>query len=742
MRFERWGIGLILVLFLVLGVYYSVTVPIFEAPDEMQHFFFARYVADTWDLPVQTPNTPALWAQEGSQPPLYYLLAALVMAPVRVERAADYLWENPHRNVGVPFEPGNKNYLVHTERERWPYRDLPLAVHLARWLSLFLGAGTVLGTWFLAHELAPERPYLALAAAATVAFIPQVLFIHAAVSNDPAVAFTATWSLWWLVRLMKRGGSYRHVALLALWVGWTTLSKLSGLALVPLVLVGLALAWRWGRLQVRPARALVLFGLVVAGVAGWWYARNFWLYGDPTGLNRMLAIVGSRRLSLSLDFLLGEWRGLRWSFWGLFGWFNVPMGIRAYRVLDGVLALIAVGWGIALVRGRGRPWTPRHWAIALVSAWAVIVFLSLWRWVTLTYGAQGRLLFAALAAIGFLLVLGWVQWSPEPARPFWAAVLPLGLLGLALIAPSRWIAPAYAYPPRIAPEAIPPSAKRVDILFGNRIRLWAVETPNLTVYPGGWADVTLYLSKAGPLPVDYSLGLHLLGRELEDVGSVDTFPGWGTYPTRLWREGEVIVDRYRVRVDPNARTPTLLRVAVSFYNFWTQATLPATTLEGQPLQAYVASLRLVSPNPQVPAPQRPLRAVFGDEIALIGVDPPPAQARPGDVLTFRLDWQGLRPARASYTVFTHLIREGDPRPVAQHDKIPLDGDYPTLAWAPDEVVVDTYRIAVPTDAAPGTYYLIAGLYHLATLQRLPLAEGPRTPWVTDAAAVWQLAVVR
>ena len=29
-------------------------------------------------------------------------------------------------------------------------------------------------------------------------------------------------------------------------------------------------------------------------IAGWWYARNVNLYGDPTGTNRMIEIAGAR----------------------------------------------------------------------------------------------------------------------------------------------------------------------------------------------------------------------------------------------------------------------------------------------------------------------------------------------------------------------------------------------------------------------------------------------------------------
>ena len=736
---HRVILALILLLYLGLGVYYSVTVPLFEAPDELYHFFFAYHVATTGQLPVQNPDAPALWAQEGSQPPLYYLLAAVVIAPVPVERIADYLWENPHRNVGVPFEPGNKNYLVHTEKERWPYRGLPLAVHLARWLSLLLGTLTVAGTYLLVREVWPHMPYLGLAAAAVVAFIPQFVFISSAVSNDVMIATTATWTLWWGIRCLRRGGGYGHALLLGLGVGLAMLSKLSGLAFFPLG--GAILLWASYRGQWRRpvGRSLVLFVLAVVGVAGWWYVRNWRLYGDPTGLNQMLAYVGYRSFSLTWDNVLGEWRGMRWSFWGLFGWFNVPMGLRTYRLLDAITLFIALGWGVALWRRRREPSVAGR-GVMVLGVWVGLIFASLWRWVTLTLGAQGRLLFPAIAAIAALLVWGWVQWVPSRWRALWAAVLPTGLLLLAAIAPGRWIAPAYAYPPRITPAEIPDTAREVNILFGDRIRLWAVDIQQITVYPGDTVDITLYLSKAGPLPVDYSLSIHLFGREMEKVGQINTFPGWGTYPTRLWQDGEVIVDRYQVSIAPTARTPTLLRVSVGFFNYWTGTQLPARTVTGQPVTPWVGSLRLVAREPQKLVPQVPLRAVFGDELALVGIDPPPKRVRPGEELTFRLYWKTLRPARASYTVFTHLIRTGDPTPVAQQDKVPLDGDYPTLAWAPGEVVVDTYRIVVPQDALPGEYNLIAGLYQWPTLQRLPLTDGPGNAWVPEAATLLVLTV--
>lgn len=78
--------------------------------------------------------------------------------------------------------------------------------------------------------------------------------------------------------------------------------------------------------------------------------------------------------------------------------------------------------------------------------------------------------------------------------------------------------------------------------------------------------------------------------------------------------------------------------------------------------------------------------------------------------------------------------------MAQHDKLPLDGDYPTVAWAPGEIVADTYTITVPANTPEGTYQVVGGLYQLQTLQRLPLEEGPQNPWVDNGVTLFTVEV--
>ncbi len=195
------GLAGILLAFLVLALTYGAVNPVFEAPDELPHFFTARHLAQGSGFAPPDPSQP--WAQEASQPPLYYLLTAALIAPVDTSDAESLLWTNVHAQTGFPGSLGNKNQIVHTEREQWPFAGTPLAVHLARLFSTVLGALTVALVYALGRTLVPASPRIALAMAALTAFTPQFLFTSASVTNDNMINMTAALAAWVLLRGLR-----------------------------------------------------------------------------------------------------------------------------------------------------------------------------------------------------------------------------------------------------------------------------------------------------------------------------------------------------------------------------------------------------------------------------------------------------------------------------------------------------------------------------------------------------------
>lgn len=137
----------------------------------------------------------------------------------------------------------------------------------------------------------------------------------------------------------------------------------------------------------------------------------------------------------------------------------------------------------------------------------------------------------------------------------------------------------------------------------------------------------------------------------------------------------------------------------------------------------------------VSATVRSVDAILGERVRLVGYDLAGTPA-PGQALSLTLYWQALRPMAEDYTIFVHLLGP-DGALLDQHDAPPLGGLYPTSRWVADDLFVQRVDLAIPPDARPGKYELLAGMYTYPDLMRLPVA-GER-PYAQDGL-VWLQSV--
>lgn len=194
---ERLGFLAILGLFVGIGLWYSLATPPFETPDEIYHYAFVRHLAAGNGLPVQNPAVEEAWSHEGSQAPLYYLVAGWLTSGIDQSDFDQLNVPNPRANIGDPLFPGNKNFMLYSAAAH-RLQGSTLALHIARWLSLALGCSTL----WLIYQIArlafsdyaqPSQSWpLALLPVLWVATIPQFTFISAACSNDSMVITTST----------------------------------------------------------------------------------------------------------------------------------------------------------------------------------------------------------------------------------------------------------------------------------------------------------------------------------------------------------------------------------------------------------------------------------------------------------------------------------------------------------------------------------------------------------------------
>ncbi len=732
------GIGAVILVYVLLAIAYSIAIPLFETPDENHHAAYVRQLAEGGSLPVLEPARPGPWAQEGGQPPLYYALGALLTRAGGIEWDDAGLVRNPHANLGIPLQLGNKNRWVHGEGEGWPWHGMTLAVHLLRFLSILLGCGTVYFAFRLARLALPAQPGLALAAAALTAFTPQFIFISASVNNDNLVIFLAALALWLLARTCCGQPdpimSWRDSVVLGVVLGLAALTKLNslGLWLLAAVVLGVS-ALRGGQTRQGLGRVAAMLSIAVA-IAGWWYVRNWRLYGDLTGLSAFLQIVGPRPRPLALSDLGMELAGLRASLLGVFGWFNLALPAGAYRLWDAfvIVALAGLGWHLWRRRKLAAVEAQvRYSVLVILALWFVLSWIAVLRWTSMTPGSQGRLLMPALAGANIVLLFGWSRWWP--GRTVWWGAPPAVMLILAAVCLPLLILPAYRKPPLIAPGQTPPAAKIDPITIDRRIRLVGAEVAPGSVRPGEPFDLTLYWEALEPVPYDASLFVHLVGPGHQVVGQLDSYPGWGTLSTSQWPVGPIVVDRYRLSVPWNLATPTLLKVDVGLYDRNTLSSYPGKTSGGEAAPVGVVTLRVLPLQTSPPTLPQPAPVVFDDRIRLEGYRLGNPVAHPGDVLDLDLDWQALTPVGEDLQIFVHLVDEQGER-VAGYDAAPLEGWWPTSAWEPGQTLRDHYPMALPAHLRPGRYQLQTGLYRLATLERLP-ATGPAGVTAGAAAVV-------
>lgn len=719
---NHWPIAVILGLFLALGVVYSVVNPLFESPDEVWHYEYVRWLVEGHGLARPEEVGTAPWHQEGSQPPLYYLLAAAITAPIPTDNAEQVIRYNPHAIVGQADSFGNKNIMVHGGADAWPWQGVALAAHIARLFSVLLGAVTVLAAYGAALAVFPSRRAIAATAAALVAFNPQFIFLSAAVNNDMLVIAASAGGVWLAMHLLGRAEppSWWQLALFGALAGVAAASKLSGLALTGLAgLTLLILAWRR-----RSFTDLIRWGLLVGAVTlvvgGWWYLRNVYLYGDPLGLKAMFDILPRRSEPPTVAELLARTQGVWRSAWAVFGWFNViaePWLYSFYTLLSlvGLLGLTIVWplrWWLHKRRGRGDVLSPASgWQFVVLVVWIVVIFLALLSWAQMRY-PQGRLLFPALSAAAVLLAFGLSNWLPQRFHKASALALATGLFVIAMIAPFRWIAPTYAAPPPLAASATIPN--RLDVEFGGVIKLVGYSISGSELIPGEAVHLTLYWQVLQMPTEDYSVFVHFT----DDAGIIqaqrDSYPASGSLPTSDWQPGAIYADEHLVQIPTTASAPAHYRITVGLYDFDSGARLPVGDGDSLPLGS-LPVLPRVGEN-GIP---NPVHINFDDQIALIGFQLDRQVLHPTDMLTLDLWWQALSAPKTDYVIFSHLVLQPD-AVWAGKDAPPQDGAAPTSAWRPGDIIPDQHRLTLPAEAPPGVYYVEIGIYDPANFERLPV----------------------
>ena len=710
MKHERAILGLILAGYVILAVVYSITTPLFEASDELWHYPMVQTIAQTGQLPAQDPSVTTAWRQEGSQPPLYYMMAAALTAGIDSSDLDFVRRINPHADIGLVRPDGNVNMIVHrAAAEAFPWHGTPLAVHVARFLSVALGALTVLVTYALGKRLFPERPEVRLGAAALNAFLPMFLFISGSVNNDNLSNLLG--NLLTLEIVVLLGAQHQPRLLLYVAIGLTTgaglLAKLNIGFLIPVVAAALLIL----SIRLRSARSVLVGGLITGGltvaVAGWWYWRNQQVYADPTGLNVFLDIVGRRAIPANLGQLWAERDSFLQAFWGFFGGVNVPYPPVIYVVFNAVGAVGLIGAvffiGRVLVR---REWPLQRWLPALVPLlWSVVSFVSYLRWTAETPASQGRLLFAALSSILVWMAVGLTWWIPRTFRGVAMAIVASGFAVVAILTPFLVIGPAYR-PPALNTSAV---SEPIATFAGNgaaRLSLLYAEITTESARPGDYVLLNTEWQAESTPDRDWSLFVHLVTEDGVIIAQRDIYPGGGLLATSDLVDDVRWANPIAIAVPDTAPAPQNLTVEVGWYHLPTGERLAQANGD----EVVKLSEVTVIPREGSDGVPNPVSVNFGGDMELIGYSVSDLSPAAGDPLDVTFYWSALRPMEGDYVVFTHVIDPATTSIFGGSDAQPAGWTRPTSTWQPGEIIQDIHTLAVNPDTPPGIYELELGAY--------------------------------
>lgn len=732
---ERVLVCLLVALFFLTGIAYSMVVPPFETPDEIYHYGFARHLAAGNGLPVQGPEKTGPWEQEGSQPPLYYGLVALATAGIDQSGLEQFAVPNPRANLGNPHQPGNKNFMLFSAQPH-PLQGVNLALRIGRWVSVILGTLTVLFTYMLARYAYPTDRWSRLLATALVATIPQFTFISASLSNDNMITTASAAVLVCLAVLVERargnGILWWQWLGLGLLLGMAALSKLQGLGLLPLAAITVLLNVKLSRGWRTVLQGALLIGSSVLLVAGWWYVRNALLYGDPFGTANLLSVTGQRIEPLTLPGLFGELRGLQMSFWGIFGWFSILLPSWTYSLFELLTALAAAGAVIAWLRSLP---TSRWWHalreqagsyMGMASLWVLISTALLAYWISVAQGSQGRLLFPAISALAVFAVFGlrfWTSFLPRFGRTVVGVVLPLGLWSCSLYALTELLPDSYGFESAInVVEDVPADALPIGRVYGDGVELVAATVPDRQSFGGESVQVTLYFRAHKEQAQDFELFIHLLDEDNKQIGNLTTHPGWGVRPLSLWQPGLLYEDSYQIPL--TKPSPSFFRMIVGFVD-------PASTaLESEGL------LPVFGGGPRIESrviwtyyeQLEPLAVQFDTGISLLGVALGQGQVQLSTQqqleleqdrsLWVALQWQDSAEPDIDYASSLRLYPAGEEGGWVYQE----DSNLWKPVGAPGEELTQTdlidtlVHLALPPELQAGEYELRLVVYNAETLQ--------------------------
>jgi 4-amino-4-deoxy-L-arabinose transferase-like glycosyltransferase len=409
------GFVLAVINFCVGLVWTAVILPL-DAPDEPGHLQAIMQVRKQHILPEMHLQPATSTTREIIWPPRDPETVAYIRKIRQELPVNDHNLVIPYKSVQPPLY-----YVIAGSVAHVAPADPETVLYIGRLVSALFGAATVYFCWLTIRELAPNVPLLAIAAAGVIALLPQFCFTNAHAANDSAVNLMATAGFYVWIRGLRHPEFDRRLFGAGAVLGLALLSKLTAVVLIP----GLVLVILFRMFQARPSvlgltnwlkRSLGMIAGATLGVvlvSGWWFVRNLFIYGEPSGTKTELYQVAGNLVKADFNNPRTAGDLARYTLenlWGRFGWNDITLPQGMYHFCNtAALALVC----LSVLAGIGvfGLWITRKRASNVVTWQAASIFL-----------ATGAVILA-----GFIQYNAKVAYQPQ-ARYFFLLLVPGALL--------------------------------------------------------------------------------------------------------------------------------------------------------------------------------------------------------------------------------------------------------------------------------------------------------------------------
>lgn len=485
---REWGLVALLLLIMVLkGVLWSLAFPLWQGPDEDDHYAVIQFIGENGRLPDEED---VYLPDEVARSRALADVGRLPYAPTQRQAFSDTA-VGPGEPAFAQLPPATRTStelaavgkLMHATPFYYalaalPYRlsaglDLLGRAQVQRLFALLLSAPLVVVAYLCARLLFPHDPAMRLTIPTLVTFHPMITEITSVISVDGLLILTYSLLIYLLIRVLRRGFDWRHGLALGLVfaVGVLTKPTLNGVAPI----IALLVAYDWWRAPRRRRQVVVATALMAAVILpplAWWMQRSWRLSGDLFYFNPVVEghrIVANPYYDYGVwqhafDYYRSVWGGIFTTWWAHFGWLDTALPPWVYTLLRLLTFLAIVGllyqlyarplsapararWRERWQRGR-RAAPPVVWFFLALT---ILVPVFLLQFYDLTFwwdygtgrGLQGRYWLGTVIPMLTFFAAGLLSLLPARWRPAGHNALRLGMVLLNLAGLLGYILPRY-----------------------------------------------------------------------------------------------------------------------------------------------------------------------------------------------------------------------------------------------------------------------------------------------------------